>query len=727
MEELSKASKLTGTYTAKPINPLRSVLSHFPSVALIIVLFAGLGLIAVQMKVKPFYSAEAIIKIEPVVPKILYGKEEASIMPYYDDFVRTQITIVKNYSVLSEAIHQYQDQGLNWQMSGESMRQAVRRLSARLDIAQMRDTQLFSLSLTSRRGEGLAELINVVVDAYINITQEEQLNKDSSRLSFLIERKHDDENKLAEAHSGLENLSTRYAANLTDEHVYLQAIEDFNEHLTKATVRVIEAESNLLELQRKRDAIDELDISSELNEFVESDRSVLDNRTQISRLFDDFDFNLSLEHPESKKYEAKLKKLQENQAQLRSEAREKGSEIVRGIILSEYMKEIKAAETELIIAGTLAKDLREELTKAETKAADISEMMMRAETLKREILRLQGSLLRIDERIDQLEIESRSSGRISVMNRAQTPEYPSSGKRKKLSLIVILFSFAAGIGYALAIDRLDNKIHGPQDAIRVLGFPPSGFILDAADEKETINDLCRVVIDNPYSQMAEQYKDVAFSFYMEHERHKSKKFTCLSIDEGDGTSSFLFNTLSSLKEKSGKKIYVDLNIWNPISNKMFPDAEYGLWEVLDGTCIVKDAIITDSDYPFHILPLGNWQFHDKSLFQEFGLDSLIDALSQEYEYVMIDSPPISLTTDAKFLAKFADVVVLLASADKVAESSLFRVVSMLDRIEVNVISVVLNRVKFRRGGYFKKAMGRYYKLIDPSRKRLTTQISTPKP
>ena len=86
---------------AKPIDPLGSILNHLPHVLIITFGILVVGLAGVMVSVKPFYSANAVIKIEPVIPKVLYGKEEASIMPYYDDFVRTQINQVCGGSLRS--------------------------------------------------------------------------------------------------------------------------------------------------------------------------------------------------------------------------------------------------------------------------------------------------------------------------------------------------------------------------------------------------------------------------------------------------------------------------------------------------------------------------------------------------------------------------------------------------------------------------------------------------
>jgi Mrp family chromosome partitioning ATPase len=143
----------------------------------------------------------------------------------------------------------------------------------------------------------------------------------------------------------------------------------------------------------------------------------------------------------------------------------------------------------------------------------------------------------------------------------------------------------------------------------------------------------------------------------------------------------------------------------------------GLWDVMEGACTLKEAIIKKSRYPFHILPIGNWRKANKSLFQEFGLDTMVQILRQDYEYIMIDSPPLMLSTDARFISQLADVTVLIISAEAVKEKELFRAVSMLDKIGVKVISVVLNRAKLKRGKYYKSSIKKYYELVEANQRK----------
>jgi capsular exopolysaccharide synthesis family protein len=393
-------------------------------------------------------------------------------------------------------------------------------------------------------------------------------------------------------------------------------------------------------------------------------------------------------------------------------SREVGEKVLRGKLLSDQNKKVLELETEYAAALKTEESLRSELAEAEHKATDVNTQMMKASTLRKDIQRLQDSLLRIDERVDQLEVESRSPGRIALMTVARPPGQPSAGKRSKMMIMVALVSLVSGVGYAVARDKLDDRIHSASDIERVLGFAPTGYILDGNQKADFAKNGHRAVMDQPFSPLAEQYKAIAFALSAEHKKHQSTIYACLSLDQRQGTSTFLTNTLVALQGNSHKKILVDLNIWNPITRTFSSQKGLGLWDVMEGDCTLNEAIIKKSRYPFDILPIGNWQKVNKSLFQEFGLENMVQILRQDYDYIMIDSPPLMLSTDSRFISQLADVTVLIVSAEEVREKELFRAVKMLDKIGVEVISVVLNRAKLKRGKYYKSNIKKYHQLVD---------------
>jgi Mrp family chromosome partitioning ATPase len=79
-----------------------------------------------------------------------------------------------------------------------------------------------------------------------------------------------------------------------------------------------------------------------------------------------------------------------------------------------------------------------------------------------------------------------------------------------------------------------------------------------------------------------------------------------------------------------------------------------------------------------------------------------------------------LSTDGRFISQLADVTVLIVNAEAVKEKELYRAVSTLDKIGVEVISVVLNRAKLKRGKYYKSVIKKYNQLVDANHYKETS-------
>jgi succinoglycan biosynthesis transport protein ExoP len=705
---------------SKQINPVMSIQNHLLGVMLIVLLCAVLGLTFVYFKIAPLYKAEAKILIQPVTPKVLDGIEQSSITSYYDDFARTQINIMQSFPVLSRALDDYHEKGFEWALPGESVQSAVARLQASLKVKQVRDTHLISIEKESRSNKGLAELVNAVANSYMETKDKDQSFKDSSRLRFLENRKQEMEVALKKRYADLERSAKKHSVGATDErniYVYLEAVINVQQSLIRARAKRIEMEVRLKELAKQMDKLRTLDISAEVDEWVERDEAIEDNRIQMSRRLQGIGLTfegMKEEHPDRLRFEKSFEKLVEVQTTMRERAHEKATSVIRGKLLATQNRKILDLEADYAAALNTENKLLKELAQAEEKATSVNSKMIRASTFRRDIKRIQDAQLRIDERVDQLEVESRSPGRISLMDKALKPEQPSTKKRTKLMVVVVIFSFVAGACYAVGRDKMDTRIKTTRDIENVLALPPTGFILDTNDLKIPGKNFDRLVLDYPDSIVAEQVRDITFTLSQEQEGFNSRIFTWFSLERNHGTTSVLTNVLCSLTGKKSSKIYVDLNVWDSVTSNPQLYGHKGMWEVMEGRCTLNEAIIKNNNLPFHVLPIGNLKDQNSSFFTEDGLESIIRTLKLDYKYIMIDSPPLMFTSEVKFLSRLADVSVLVVKAGEVTEQQLLKSLKQLDKIKVSVLSIILNGVKVFRGGYY-KAQNENYKVTAQSR------------
>ncbi len=688
----------------KPIRLLSDLRLHWKMAT---VLFSGcllLGLTVVWFKFPPLYETKAEILIEPVLPKVLYNQDNTSIAPYYDDFVRTQINIIKSYPILTRSLAQFAEKGFDWRLPGENFREAVSRLINHLEVSQIRDTQLVTISLTSASNHGLSTLVNSIAATYMEGLKDKQSSTDSSRLKFLQDRQKQLEEELRQMYVELGEAANSQSIGSTDEkniYVYLQAVVEVQNTLMRAKMDESEWKVKLGELEDRLKTLQIVDISAEVDQWVENDPAIQDNRIQMSRKLQNMRIALAgmkENHPERVEFEKSFEKLVEVQNRMRSRARIKAESVIRGKLIADHNLKIQEAKTEYSARKKNVERLIQEVRLSEEKASQVNNEMTRAVTSRKDIKRIQDSLLMINERIDQLEVESWAPGRIYIVNRAIRPEVPTAGKRKKMLVLVLLFSSFVSVGYAVGREKLDHRVWTTADVERIIGRQPTGYILDVNQLSDKTLNPQTAALDDPTSALAEQYKRMALSFIREQEQYQSRIFTGFSLYSGEGTTSILSNILCTLTQRRDQKLYVDLNIKNPKTKLPSGKNVRGLWEVLEGDCSLEDVIVRESRLPFHILPLGNWETNGDSLYQEMGLDALLHSLRMDYKCVMIDSPPFYSSTDSKYLAKISDVTILVLQAGTTTDEQLYQVVQELDEMQIKVISMILNRAVLSREG-----------------------------
>ncbi|MCH7582262.1 MAG: hypothetical protein IIC72_06460, partial [Acidobacteria bacterium] len=497
-------------FPPKKINIVQCIQNHLSSILLISLCCAVMGATAVWFKVSPLYHAEAKIHFEPVVSKILYNLDKASIAPYYDDYVRTQINIIKSYPILAKSINNYENLEFKWRLSGENLSHAVNRLSTILNVQQIRGTHLLSISMSSTTNMGLADFINIIVFSYMDQLKKNQLAKDSSSLSFLEERKVLLEQELDKKYAELQKTAKKETIGATDErniYVYLQSVVDIKQALVKARTDRSKMTANLQELRKQKQQLNEIDVSGDVDDWVEKDAAIKDNRIQMSRKLQQMRITfagMKKDHPDRIQFEKSFEKLVEVQNQMRKRVSEKAESVIRGKMLADQNRLILKVKADYMAAIKIEINLKEELVQAEHKAMDINDKMIRGSTLRKGIKRIQDSLLRIDERADHLEVESRSPGRAQLMDRAQKPVWPSTSRRNKFMLLAGAISLVAGVVFATAREKMDNKVRTTLDIERILGMPPTGFLFDVQDLPEKIERPDKVVLEQPSSIITEQ-------------------------------------------------------------------------------------------------------------------------------------------------------------------------------------------------------------------------------
>lgn len=192
-----------------------------------------------------------------------------------------------------------------------------------------------------------------------------------------------------------------------------------------------------------------------------------------------------------------------------------------------------------------------------------------------------------------------------------------------------------------------------------------------------------------------------------------KSIVVTSAKQGDGKS-LTTAMLATVMALAGKKtILVDCDLRKPSISNLFKFAtERGFTDVLLSMEDVNTVIHQTNIDNLYVLPAGTIPINPSEIICSQKAKELINRLKEEYDYMIIDSPPIGLMTDGQVLSQYVDGCVLVVSYRKTKTSEIIKAKSMIEYVDGKVLGIVLNRTKDK---HISKAYKNYAKEKDRER------------
>ncbi len=337
--------------------------------------------------------------------------------------------------------------------------------------------------------------------------------------------------------------------------------------------------------------------------------------------------------------------------------------------------------------GRVIQKLTAELEQQASQAAWFSRNYQNGIQLGNEIEQARVRISSVQERIDSLSLERRAPGFVRMFSAARTPDAPEKGGRTRLLAAVLVFGFLVCIVVPVGIDMLDPRLHTPRDVEKLLGFAPFGWMMN---RKQAGPDFAR-----------EQSLRLASRMVQDHQNNGSRIFAFTSVRARGGTSTLVLNLAAALKSLGVPALAVEANAYRADPRYRSPD-QRGLTIVLRGSHDIEDAVVPgDDELPDHV-PLGDLS-DQKNLPDIEKLMDILRAATETYRIVLVDLPPVLVSVDAEFIARGADVTVLVIRAAEVTRVELQKAAACLERIKVSAVSVLLNHVDIDAGDGFARS------------------------
>lgn len=685
MNEKSRNNPLSAGKSSKPFDPF-GFAYRYGLLIIIFGLFIMTMLIPLVLKIsKPNYEVSSMLKFDPVIPSQITKSENLSITGYYHDYVRTQALRISEFAVMTEAINTLaKEQKEAIFPEGLSIKECVAILKNIMNINPVSRTHLLELSIQGPEKDGLAPILNAVMDAYLEKMKVELVSKDTRRLQYLHEKKEELHKEIIEKEKLLQTIAQTVLSSSFAEDYNIEQKKAVQ--LQKAYVRVltsrIEAENDFNYEKKTATELRVLPLASLVEEGVMDNRAIGFTSSWTYQQLQDMRKSIdgvTTENEDRKRVESRMKAMRNYEKKLRVETRENINSIVYGKRELELNRTIVAKENGYLEALKNESDVRNALSKALANSGKNSAALLDGKSLDTELEHDRDLLFRLDTRIHELEAESRAPLRVTIETRAREPESPAGSNIKKLLMVCIAFSFGSVGAIFILIEFFDNRIHSPKNIIHALGYPPTWPISKAPQGIS----FSSVLTDGADSVTAKALRSLATRLYREHEERQAKIFLFSAIDHHSGTSEITRNAAQALSCQTEKVLVIDTNLQNT-GNQSGNSLQTSTAEDANPFELIKH----DSDKGYDIL--DSFMPKNADRYASRMLNRLLIQARKEYEFICIDAGPILQCDLTEYLAINSDVAVLISQGDSTLYSDLRRAAEILVRLEIPALAPVLN-------------------------------------
>lgn len=290
------------------------------------------------------------------------------------------------------------------------------------------------------------------------------------------------------------------------------------------------------------------------------------------------------------------------------------------------------------------------------------------------------------------EKETTGTGAIRIIDEAVRAEGPMGTNKFAYMMFGAILSLFLGIGLAITLDSLDNRLRTTGDVEEMLGIPVTTLIPKAIGPGSA--SLARVTYTDPLSPIAEAYRFLRTDLLLCTETCGAKSVMVATAKPGQGGTITAANLGISLA-MDGKRVFlVDADMRRPSLHRIFKAPnDFGLSNVLANEKDLEEVIFSTEVENLLLIPAGPEPSNPSELLGSQRMKSLVAKLAGHADYVLFDTPSAIAFTDAVVLSRVLDGVILVVRAQTVPRGAELQVRNLLNKAKANILGVVLNDVQ----------------------------------
>ncbi len=258
----------------------------------------------------------------------------------------------------------------------------------------------------------------------------------------------------------------------------------------------------------------------------------------------------------------------------------------------------------------------------------------------------------------------------------------------------LAIGLAGGVGLAFLFENLDNRIYPGEQAELIPGLATVGKIPKVLKRQSLI-----VRNKSPY-HFIEAFHILRANISMQNHRRVVKTLLITSANPEDGKSTVTANLAMAIHDAGKKVLIVDADIRKPRLHQIFrlPN-EVGFSNVLNEELEPIQAIQEIDKTGIWAMTSGPLPTDPTSLLGSKRLNTLIEKLSNKFDFILFDSPCLLAVPDAKLLAKHLDGLLLVVNCTKTSKTAIDEIRSDLAEYSSKMVGIVQNQARLQNSYY----------------------------
>jgi succinoglycan biosynthesis transport protein ExoP len=704
------------------------------SILLVVLVTVAIG----TFKQRPVYSAKAVMQIDKENTNILSFKDFLDIDGGEEMFLETAYRNLQSRTLVRDVIQKLQMDRLE-EFNRESllpslsffsppkpqagvvsddtaldpkMQRTIERFLDHLAVNPVRRSRLVEISFESYDPFLASRVVNTLATNFIDENLQVKWEATQRASELISQQLVGLKAKLEKSEEDLQRYAKNNAILQVDEKqdMSTQKLKQLQEEYVKAEAELYQKESVYRQITANRLP----------NGDVTSVPGMMDNKlyqdlstrlAELRRDQSDLATTFTPEYPKLKRLNSQIDEI------------ERSMQKERGLLARKIADEYGAAVARVKLLKDSVADQTKEFN-------NIAEKSIQYNILKREVdtnRQLYEGLL---QRLKEAGVSAgMKASNIRVVDQAEVPTKPTKPRVLLNLALALVLGLGLGTGLALFQESLDNTLKSPEDVQRYLQLPslgviPSALVKDGKGRgygygygsgkkiaatavlpaESAAQFSSELIAASTNWSLIEAYRSLRVSILLSTS-NRLRTMLVTSAQPGEGKTTTAVNLAITLAQLGSRVLVIDADMRKPrVGEVLRVEANgRGLSTCLAGQHSLEESVASTLIPNVFVLPCGPVPPNPPELLSSKAMRQLLSDAKDQFDFVLLDSPPLLMVSDGRVLASQADGVILVAHGGSTSREAVNHAKSHLLQVNANVVGVTLNNVDLTGVGY-----GKYY-------------------